>query len=52
VRLERGKTQSLIAIIESGERKLDVCKFVDYADAIGVNPTAITEEDMGSSGTQ
>ena len=46
------RPQSLIAKIESGERKLDVCQFLDYVEAIGGNPTAIIQELIGSSATQ
>lgn len=35
-RLER--PQSLIAKIEAGERKLDVCQFIDYLEILGADP--------------
>jgi len=63
VRKERGLTQtqlakilqrpqSLIAKIESGERKLDVCQFLDYVEAMDGNPTSIIQELIGSSSAQ
>jgi transcriptional regulator with XRE-family HTH domain len=33
-----GKPQSYISKVESGERRLDVVEFVEYAEAVGVNP--------------
>ena len=33
-----GRPQSLIAKIESGERKLDVCQFIDYMGVMETNP--------------
>ena len=38
------RPQSLIAKIESGERKLDVCQFLDYVEALGGSPLAIIQE--------
>jgi len=38
------RPQSLIAKIESGERKLDVCQFLDYMEALGSNPVAVIKE--------
>ena len=46
------RPQSLIAKIEAGERKLDVCQFLDYVEAIGGNPTAIIQELLGSTAAQ
>jgi transcriptional regulator with XRE-family HTH domain len=39
-----GRPQSLIAKIESGERKLDVCQFLDYVEAIGTDPVTLIQE--------
>jgi transcriptional regulator with XRE-family HTH domain len=39
-----GRPQSLIAKIESGERKLDVCQFLDYVEAIGTDPVVLIQE--------
>ena len=39
-----GRPQSLIAKIESGERKLDVCQFLDYVEAIGTDPVILIQE--------
>jgi transcriptional regulator with XRE-family HTH domain len=39
-----GRPQSLVAKIESGERRLDVCQFLDYLDALEANPTAVIKE--------
>jgi transcriptional regulator with XRE-family HTH domain len=33
-----GEYQSFIARIESGQRRIDVCEFVQIAKAIGFNP--------------
>ena len=35
-RLQR--PQSLVAKIEAGERKLDVCQFIDYLEVLGADP--------------
>jgi transcriptional regulator with XRE-family HTH domain len=39
-----GRPQSLIAKIEAGERRLDVCQFLDYLDAIGGDPVKVIKE--------
>ena len=33
-----GRPQSLVAKIESGERKLDVCQFIDYMRILETDP--------------
>lgn len=42
------RPQSLIAKIESGERKLDVCQFLDYMEALEASPEDVIRE-MGQS---
>lgn len=39
-----GKTQSTIAKIEKGERRLDVVEFLEVADALGIDPHAILKK--------
>jgi transcriptional regulator with XRE-family HTH domain len=39
-----GRPQSLIAKIEAGERRLDVCQFLDYVDALGGDPLKVIRE--------
>ena len=36
-----GRPQSLVAKIEAGERKLDVCQFIDYMRILEADPTAV-----------
>lgn len=38
-RLER--PQSLVAKIEAGERKLDVCQLIDYVQLLGADPVKV-----------
>lgn len=33
-----GRYQSFVAYVESGERRIDVVEFLDFAEAIGFNP--------------
>jgi transcriptional regulator with XRE-family HTH domain len=33
-----GRYQSFVAYVESGERRVDVVEFLDFAEAIGFNP--------------
>jgi transcriptional regulator with XRE-family HTH domain len=42
------RPQSLIAKIESGERKLDVCQFLDYMEALDASAEDVIRE-MGQS---
>lgn len=35
-----GRPQSLVAKIEAGERKLDVCQFIDYMRVLECDPVA------------
>ena len=42
------RPQSLIAKIESGERKLDVCQFLDYMEALDASAEEVVRE-MGQS---
>jgi predicted transcriptional regulator len=42
------RPQSLIAKIESGERKLDVCQFLDYMEALEASAEDVIRE-MGQS---
>ena len=39
-----GRQQNLIAKIEAGERKLDVCQLLDYLDAMGADPLDVISE--------
>ena len=39
-----GRPQSLIAKIEAGERRLDVCQFLDYVDALSGDPLKVIRE--------
>ncbi|MHB8637980.1 MAG: helix-turn-helix domain-containing protein [Fimbriimonadaceae bacterium] len=36
-----GKTQSYVSKIESGQQRLDVLEFMDYARAIGAEPAML-----------
>ena len=45
------RPQSLIAKIESGERKLDVCQFLDYLEALDASAEEVVRE-MGKSGKE
>lgn len=36
-----GRPQSLVAKIESGERRLDVCQFIDYLDILGADAAGV-----------
>ena len=36
-----GRTQSYVSKIESGDQRLDVLEFLDYARAIGVEPSLL-----------
>ncbi|MFT3990645.1 MAG: helix-turn-helix transcriptional regulator [Luteolibacter sp.] len=47
-RLER--PQSLVAKIESGERKLDVCQFIDYLEMLGGDPVEAMRRLCGKDG--
>ena len=38
------RPQSLVAKIESGERKLDVCQFLDYLDVLEADPVKVVAE--------
>ena len=38
------RPQSLIAQIESGERKLDVCQFLDYLEALDASAVEVVRE--------
>jgi transcriptional regulator with XRE-family HTH domain len=38
------RPQSLIAKIESGERKLDVCQFLDYMEALDASAEDVIRE--------
>lgn len=38
-RLER--PQSLVAKIEAGERRLDVCQLIDYVQLLGADPVKV-----------
>ena len=42
------RPQSLIAKIESGERKLDVCQFLDYMEALDASAEDVVRE-LGQS---
>jgi transcriptional regulator with XRE-family HTH domain len=33
-----GRYQSFVATVESGQRRVDVVEFLDFAEAIGFNP--------------
>jgi transcriptional regulator with XRE-family HTH domain len=36
-----GKPQSFVSKFESGERRLDVCEYIDICQALEINPTRI-----------
>ena len=38
------RPQSLVANIESGERKLDVCQFIDYLEILKADPAEVIRE--------
>jgi transcriptional regulator with XRE-family HTH domain len=37
-------TQTFVSKCERGERRIDVVEFVDYAEALGVDPEALFSE--------
>lgn len=39
-----GRPQSLVAKIESGERKLDICQLIDYLDLLGADAASLVGE--------
>lgn len=39
-----GRHQSLVAKIELGERKLDVCQFIDYVQILEADPVAVLKQ--------
>lgn len=39
-----GRRQNLIAKIEAGERKLDVCQLMDYLETMGADPVEVVAE--------
>jgi transcriptional regulator with XRE-family HTH domain len=39
-----GRPQSLVAKIESGERKLDVCQFIDYMETLEADAASVVRE--------
>lgn len=41
-----GRPQSLIAKIEAGERKLDVCQFIDYMQTLETDPVEAMQRIM------
>ena len=41
VAVKLGRPQSLVAKIEAGERKLDVCQFIDYMQILEADPVAV-----------
>ena len=43
-----GRPQSLVAKIEAGERKLDVCQFIDYMRILEADPVAVMRRIMKS----
>ena len=42
------RSQSLVAKIESGERKLDVCQFIDYMRILEADPAAVMKQIMNT----
>jgi len=38
-----GRPQSLVAKIEAGERKLDVCQLIDYVQLLDADPVAVVK---------
>ncbi|MBY6240443.1 helix-turn-helix transcriptional regulator [Methylosinus sp. Sm6] len=36
-----GQTQSFVSKCERGERRMDVVEFIEFADAMGLDPTSI-----------
>jgi transcriptional regulator with XRE-family HTH domain len=38
------RPQSMVAKIESGERKLDVCQFIDYMEMLEADATSVVRE--------
>ncbi len=47
-----GRQQNLIAKIEPGERKLDLCQLLDYFDVLGADPVAVIAELVKESKTK
>ncbi len=41
-----GRPQSAVSKIEAGERKLDVCQFVDYVKTLGADPVEVMRRFM------
>ncbi len=36
-----GRPQSLVAKIEAGDRKLDICQLIDYVQLLGADPVKV-----------